>query len=192
MPCWNKCALSYRKLTCDDTIQTVAQVVTSSALSLYIVWRFLDDTCISYDIPLKRCLKGSFLLPLLTCVFPSLTISAIFISHLALPSLALLLSLWVLLWFKTTYRPHPMPPCLILIPKTCVLCSNNLMSSQKLARKFEIACHDLRSRLIRALVPIWFSCTVRFGTMPKAEVLHHALVKHQISLVIFFVDFSYI
>ena len=139
MPCWNKSALSYRKLTCDDTIQTVAQVVTSSALSLYIVWRFLDDTCISYDIPLKRCLKGSFLLPLLTCVFPSLTISAIFISHLALPSLALLLSLWVLLWFKTTYRPHPMPPCLILIPKTCVLCSNNLMSSQKLARKFEIA-----------------------------------------------------
>ena len=30
---------------------------------------------ISYDSPLKRCLKDTYLFPLLTCVFPSLTIS---------------------------------------------------------------------------------------------------------------------
>ena len=85
-------------MTCDDTSQTAAQVVTSSALSLYSL-TFLR-WYISYDSPLKRCLKDTFLLPLLTCVFPSLAIS--FPPHLALSGLVLLLSLWVLLWFKTT------------------------------------------------------------------------------------------
>ena len=88
-------------MTCDDTSQTAAQVVTSSALSLYSL-TFLR-WYISYDSPLKRCLKDTFLLPLLTCVFPSLTISFLFPFGLGpFGFAALLLSLWVLLWFKTT------------------------------------------------------------------------------------------
>ena len=62
---------------------------------------------ISYHSPLKRCLKDTSLLPLLTCVFPSMTIY--FFAYFALAglacflgNLALLLSLWVVLWFKTT------------------------------------------------------------------------------------------
>ena len=57
-------------MTFDDTNQTAAQ---GSALSLYSL-TFLR-WYISYDSPLKRGLKDTFLLPLLTCVFPSLTIS---------------------------------------------------------------------------------------------------------------------
>ena len=78
-----------------------SQTVTSSALSLYSL-TFLR-WYISYDSPLKRCLKDTFLLPLLTCVFPSLTISFLFPFGLGpFGFAALLLSLWVLLWFKTT------------------------------------------------------------------------------------------
>ena len=74
----------------DDTSQTAAQVLHFR----YIVWRFLEDTFLLI-VHWKRCLKDTFLLPLLTCAFPSLTISFS-------PNFALLLSLWVLLWFKTT------------------------------------------------------------------------------------------
>ena len=73
---------TWRKLTCDDTSQTAAQVR----------WY------ISYD-SFKRCLKDTFLLPLWTCIFPSLTPPP---PNLALAGLVLLLSLWVLLRFKTT------------------------------------------------------------------------------------------
>ena len=73
-------------MTFDDTSQTAAQVVTSSTLSLYSL-TFLR-WYISYDSSLKRCLKDMFLLPLLTCVFPSLTISLFFFPFG--------------LWFKTT------------------------------------------------------------------------------------------
>ena len=98
---WSNESASHRKLTCDDcddTSQTAAQVVTSSALSLYSL-TFLRWH-ISYDSPLKRCLKDTFLLPLLTWVFPSLTISFLLFSIWSWP--VWLLSLWVLLWFKTT------------------------------------------------------------------------------------------
>ena len=51
-------------MTCDDTSQMAAQVVTNSALSLYKLT--FHRRCISYDSSLKRCLKDTFLLLLLT------------------------------------------------------------------------------------------------------------------------------
>ena len=45
----------------------------------YIVWRFLDDTFLMI-VHWKRCLKDTILLPLLTCVFPSLNIFKKFFS----------------------------------------------------------------------------------------------------------------
>ena len=37
---------------------------------------YFRSVIFSYDSPLKRCLKDMFLLSLITCVFPSLTISS--------------------------------------------------------------------------------------------------------------------
>ena len=58
----------------------------------YIVWHFLDHTFLMIvGVHSKTCLKDTFLLPLLSCVVPSLTISFFFF-HLA----------GVLLWYKIT------------------------------------------------------------------------------------------
>ena len=121
------------------------KAVTSSALSLYIGLTFLR-LYISYDSEIVHW-KGvsktpAFLLSLLLVYFwvwPFLSLP-----HLALAGLALLLSLWVLLYSKQ-HRFHPRPPCLILIPRhssTCVLCSNNSQVFaiwKKLAMEFEQA-----------------------------------------------------
>ena len=80
-------------MTCDDTSQTAAQVVTSSALSLYSL-TFLR-WYISYDSPLKRCLKDTFLLLLLTCVFPCFPFA---LGRFGFDVFAVR----VLLWFKAT------------------------------------------------------------------------------------------
>ena len=96
------------------------KAVTSSALSLYIGLTFLR-LYISYDSEIVHW-KGvsktpAFLLSLLLVYFwvwPFLSLP-----HLALAGLALLLSLWVLLYSKQ-HRFHPRPPCLILIPKTFI------------------------------------------------------------------------
>ena len=113
-------------MTCDDTSQTVAQVVTSSVLSLYSL-TFLR-WYISYVSPLKRCLKDTFLLPLLTCVFPSLTIS-----FFICPRAVWLCCFRCECCFDSKqHRRHPRPPCLILnfwyqkrLSTNCILCSNN-------------------------------------------------------------------
>ena len=85
---------------------------TSSALSLYsltfLIWY------ISYDSPLKGYLKDMFLLPLITCIFPSLTIPFFFPFGLGRFGFAALL-----LWFKTTSTTSE-APCLILIPNTFI------------------------------------------------------------------------
>ena len=104
---WSHESASHRKLTCDNLrwhqsngVTCRHKFFTFAKYSLtFLRWY------ISYDSPLKRCRKEMFLLPLLTCVFPSLTISSFFFQLallLALADLALLLSLWVLVWFKTT------------------------------------------------------------------------------------------
>ena len=127
-------------MTCDDTSQTAAQVVTSSALSLYSL-TFLT-WYISYDSQLKRCLKNTFLLPLLICVFPSLAIF-FFLSIWPWP-------VWLCCFrcdccfYSKQRRLHPRSPCLILIPDfhRLSLCSNNsqvFASWKKLAVKFEQA-----------------------------------------------------
>ena len=91
---WSHESASHRKLTCDNLRWHQSNGVTC---------RHKFCTFAIYS-PLKRCLKDMFLLPLLTCVFPSLTISSFFFQLallLALADLALLLSLWVLVSFKT-------------------------------------------------------------------------------------------
>ena len=102
---WSNESASHRKLTYHDLRWHQSNGVTSS----HKFWTFAKYSltflrwCISYDSPLKRCLKDTFLLSIWTYVFPSLTISFFF--HLALAGLVFLLSLWVLLWFKTTSTP---------------------------------------------------------------------------------------
>ena len=132
---WSNESASLRKLICDDTSQTAAQVVvTSSPLSLYSL-TFLR-WYISHDSPLKRCLKDTFLLV-----------------YFRVWQFIFLLSIWPwpvwLCCFRyeccfdlKQHRLHPRPPCSILIQKTFIdLCFvfKQLASWKKLAIKFEQA-----------------------------------------------------
>ena len=109
-------SLTYLTCNADDISQTAAQVVTTSALSLYsstfLRWYM------SYDRPLKRCLKKTFLLPLLTCVFLSCPAFA----DLSKPSWPVwLCCLRCECCFDSKqHRLYPRPPCLILLPKTFI------------------------------------------------------------------------
>ena len=79
---WSHESASHRKLTCDNLRWHQSNGVTSRhkfcTFAKYSLTFF--RWYISYDSPLKRCRKEMFLLPLLTCVFPSLTISSFFFS----------------------------------------------------------------------------------------------------------------
>ena len=157
-------------MTYDDASQTAAVVCTSSTLSQYSL-TFLR-WYISY------ALKDTFLPPVLTCVFPCLTISRFFLPFDHVDPVWLCCFRCECCFDSKQHRLHPRPPCLILTCTTCaVLCSNNsqvFASWKKLAMKFEQPqistsqhkpsqvgtqtnvhklkiCNDLRSlRLIRA------------------------------------------
>ena len=137
-------------------VNRLAQVVTSSAISLYSL-TFLRRYISNYDSPLKRCLKDTFLLPLLTCVFSKF--------H------NLKNAFFPFGFDSKQHRLHPRPPCLILIPKTFIdlcfvfkqlaslrklieTCDEILTSSNKsqasASHQKLKTCDDLRSRLIRA------------------------------------------
>ena len=155
--------------------------VTSSALSLYIYSLTFLRWYISFDSPLKRCLKDTFLLPLLTCVFLSLTIS--FFSSSIWPWPVWLCCFRCERCFDLKqHRLHPRPPCLISIPKTFIdlwFCVQTTRKSSQVERNLQWnfeqaqigrkppqaiaswqsneaqACDDLHSCLIRAVPLIY-------------------------------------
>ena len=105
-------------MTYDDASQTAAVVCTSSTLSQYSL-TFLR-WYISY------ALKDTFLPPVLTCVFPCLTISRFFLPFDHVDPVWLCCFRCECCFDSKQHRLHPRPPCLILIPKTFIdLCSNN-------------------------------------------------------------------
>ena len=93
----------YRKLTCDNTSQTAAQVVTGSAHSLHRLTFLIDDTFLM--IIHWKVLASSI------NVFPCLNIFSFFFF-----SFSLCCFRCEYCFDSKQHRLHPRPPCLISIP----------------------------------------------------------------------------